>query len=125
LFVPTEERWGSCGIEGVRDAGNALESHRDELGRFAKEACDGLRHDTAFLRARAPLDQHLEIEFLARQPLESVLTDRPELPLVHVPQQALLEVGVAEAPRVIIPKHALDLGCRQDLTDYVEDRVVV
>ena len=90
-----------------------------------QEAGDRLRHDAPLLRPRASLDQHLEIELLARKPLESVLADGAELVLVHVAQQALLEIGIAEAPGVVVAQHALDVGRRQDLADHVEDGVVV
>ena len=105
--------------------GTGLEGERHELGRLAEEARDGLRHDAPLLRPRAPLDQHLEVELLAREPLQGVLADGAELPLVHVAEQALLEVGVAEAAGVVVAQHALDVGRGQDLADDVEDGVVV
>src|SRR3989304_1567999 len=71
-------------LEGVRHARDGLERERHELGRLAQEARDGLRHDAPLLRPRAPLDQHFEVELLAREPLEGVLADGTELRFVDV-----------------------------------------
>ena len=125
LLVAAEDRGRARRLEGVRHARDGLERERHELGRLAEEARDGLRHDAPLLRPRAPLDQHLEVELLAREPLQGVLADGAELPLVHVAEQALLEVGVAELPGVVVAQHALDVGRGQDLADDVEDGVVV
>ena len=65
------------------------------------------------------------LSFLRGQPLQGVLADGAELALVHVAQQPLFEVGVAEAAGVVVAQHALDLGGGQDLADDVEDGVVV
>ena len=115
LLVAAEDRGRTRRLEGVRHARDRLEGERHELGRLAEEARDGLRHDAPLLRPRAPLDQHLEVELLAREPLEGVLADGAELPLVHIAEQALLEVGVAELSGVVVAQHALDVGRRQDL----------
>ena len=114
-----------AGSKACGRLGTGLEGERHELGRLAEEARDGLRHDAPLLRPRAPLDQHLEVELLAREPLEGVLADGAELLLVDVAEQALLEVGVAELAGVVVAQHALDVGRRQDLADDVEDGVVV
>ena len=45
--------------------------------------------------------------------------------LVHVAQQAVFEVGVAEAAGVVVAQHPLDVGRGQHLADHVEDGVVV
>src|SRR3989304_3932227 len=119
LFVSAASRRGGRRLEGVRQARDGLERERHELGRLAEEARDGLRHDAAFLRPRAPLDQHLEVELLAREPFEGVLAEGAKLPLVHVAEQALFEVGVAEASSVVVAQYALDVGRRQDLANHV------
>src|SRR5207253_206666 len=94
LLVAAEDRRGACRLEGMRQVRDVFESERYELGCLAEETRDGLRHDAPFLCLRAPLDQHLEIQLLARQPLQSVLTDGAKLALVHVAEQTLLEIGV-------------------------------
>ena len=109
----------------MRQARHRLERERHELGRLAQEAGDGLRDDAPLLRPRAPLDQHLQIELLAREPLQRVLADGAELALVHVAEQAVFEVGVAEAAGVVVAQHALDVGRGQDLAHDVEDGIVV
>ena len=71
-------------LEGVRYARDGLKGERHELGRFTKEAGDGLRHDALLLSPCAPLNQHLQVELLGRQAFKGVLADGPEAPLVHV-----------------------------------------
>ena len=68
----------------MRQARDVLKGEGHELGRLTEEACDGLGHDAPLLGPRAPLDQHLEVELLAGEPLERVLADGAELSLVHV-----------------------------------------
>ncbi len=80
----------------MRQARDRLEGQWHELGRFAQKARDGLRHDAALLRLGAPLDQHFEIELLAREPLQRVLADGAELLLVDVTKQTLFEIGIAD-----------------------------
>ena len=109
----------------MRQARDRLERERHELGRLAEETRDGLRHDAPLLRPRAPLDQHFEIELLAREPFQGVLADGAELVLVHVAEHALLEVGIAEPAGIVVAQHALDVSRRQDLADDVEYGVVV
>ena len=84
LLVTTEDRGRARRLEGVRHARDGLEGERHELGRLTEKTRDGLRHDAPLLRPRAPLDQHFEVELLARQPLEGVLADGAELPLVDI-----------------------------------------
>ena len=67
---------------------NGFSVRGDAYRRFAKEAGDGLRHDAAFLRSRPPLDEHLQVQLLGRQPLQRVLADRPEVLFLHVAEQA-------------------------------------
>src|ERR1019366_6754482 len=74
---------------------------------------------------RASLDQHLKVELLASQALQSVLTDRPELLLVDITEETLFEVGIPEVSRVVVAQDALDVGSRQDLADDVEDSIVI
>ena len=84
LLVPAQYRWGPRRLERVGHARDRLQGERHELGRLAQEARDGLRHDAPLLRARPSLDQHLEVELLAGEPLERILADGAELSLVHV-----------------------------------------
>ncbi len=109
----------------MRQAWHGFEGERHEIGRLAQETGDRLRHDTLLLRPRAPLDQHFEIELLARKPFKGVLADGAELVLVDVAQQALFEVRIAEAAGVVVAQHAFDLGRGQDLAHHIEDRVVL
>ena len=125
LFVAAEHRRRPRRLEGVRQARHRLERERHELGRLAQEAGDGLRHDAPLLRPRAPLDQHFEIELLARESLQRVLADGAELALVDVAKQTLFEIGIAEVPGVVVAQHALDVGRGQDLAHHVEDGIVL
>ena len=59
------------------------------------------------------------------EPLKRVLADGAEPALVDVAQQAVLQVGVAESPGVVVAQHALDMGGGQNLADDIEDRVVI
>ena len=125
LLVAAQHRGRARRLEGMRQARHRLKRERHELGRLTQEASDRLRHDTPLLRPRAPLDQHLEVELLAREPLQRVLADGAELVLVDVAQQAVFEIGIAEAPGVVVAQHALDVGGGQNFAHDVEDRIVV
>jgi hypothetical protein len=102
LFVAAENRRRARRLERVRQARNGLESKGHELGRLAEKARDGLGHDAPLLCTGTPLDQHREVQLLAGQPLQRVLTNRTKLALVHVAQQALLEVAVPQAPGIVV-----------------------
>ena len=109
-----------CGSDGT-----GLRASGEYPRRLGQEAGDGLGDDAAFLGLGPPLDQHLQVEPLGGQPFQGVLADGPESALVHVVQQPVFEVGVAQLAGVVVAQHALDLGGGQHLADDVEDRVVV
>ena len=102
LLVAAEDRGRARRLKGVRHVREGLEGERHEIGRLANETRDGLRHDALFLRPRTPLNQHFQIELLAREPLKSVPADSTELLLVDVAKHALLEVCVAEFAGVVV-----------------------
>ena len=79
----------------------------------------------AFLGLGPPLDQHLQVQAFGGQSFQGVLADGPEPALVHVVQEPVFEVGVAQVAGVVVAEHPLDLGGGQHLADDVEDRVVV
>ena len=45
--------------------------------------------------------------------------------LVHVPQEPVFQVCVAQVPRVVLPEYTVHLGGGQHLSDHVEHCVVV
>src|SRR5258706_606562 len=109
----------------MRETRYRLKRERHEVGRLAHETSNGLGYDTLLLRPSATLDQHFEIELLARKSFQSVLADSAELALIHVAKQTLFEIGIAEAPGVIVAQNALDMSRRQDLAYDVEDGIVL
>ena len=125
LLVTPKACGRACRLKGVRHVRDRLHREGYELGRLTKKSRDGLWHNTSLLRPRPPLDQHLEIECLARESLEGVLADGTESSCVDIAEHPLLEVGVAELPGVVVAEHALDVGHRQDLANDVKDGVVV
>jgi hypothetical protein len=114
-----------AGSKACGSSGDRLEDERHELGRLAQEAGDGLGHDAPLLRPRAPLDQHLEVELLAREPLERVLADGAELPSSTSRSRRSSRSASPSFPGVVVAQHALDVGRGQDLADHVEHGVVV
>ena len=44
---------------------------------------------------------------------------------VHILQETVFEIGVAEPAGVVVPQHALHVGGGQDLAHHVEDGVVI
>ena len=78
--------------ERVRQPADEVELQRRQGRGVPQEARDGLRHHPALAGAGASLDQHLQVQVLRRQPLQGVLADVAEAPLVDVPQQALFQV---------------------------------
>lgn len=57
-----------------------------------------LGHDTPLLRASSTLDQHREVQLLARESFQRVLADSPEFFLAHWALQPIFEVGVPMSP---------------------------
>src|SRR3990170_2349042 len=79
LLVAAEDGRSPCRLERMRHARDRLQGERNELRRLAQETRDGLRHDALFLSARASLNEHLQVELLAGEPLQGVLADGAEL----------------------------------------------
>src|SRR5260221_4502151 len=125
LLILSQGRWPARWLERVREARDRPQRERHELGCLAQETSDSLRHNPLLLCPRASLDQHFKIELLAGQALQRVLTDRPELLLVDIAEEALFEVGIPEVSRVVVAQHTLDVGSGQDLSDDVEDCIVI
>ena len=109
----------------MRERGHRLEGESREPRRVGQEAGDGFGDDAALLSLGPPLDQHLQVEPLGGQTLQGVLADGPEPALVHVMEETVFEVGVAQVAGVVVAQHPLDLRGGQYLTDDVEDGVVV
>ena len=115
VFLPliaTQHARRAGRLEGVRQALNELQLERHELGGLADEAGDTLRHQAALLGAGASLNQHLKVELLGGEALQSALTDVAKSALIHVLQESILQVGVAKLARVIVAQHTLDVGRR-------------
>jgi hypothetical protein len=77
------------------------------------------------LRSRAPLDQHLQIQFLRGQSFERVLANRPKTILAHIAKQAIFQVGLAQVARLIVAKDTFHLRRRKDFADYIENGIVL
>ena len=109
----------------MREATHRLQSQGRIPCALLHEPCDGLRHHAPFLRPRPSFDEHVEIELAGRQSFQGGLADGPEVALVHILQEPIFEIGVAEPARVVVPKHPFHMGGRQDLAHHVEHRVVI
>ena len=86
----------------MREAVHVLEIERDVFSRLADEPGDSLGHDAALLRQCPAFDQHLQVELLGGETLQGALADLTEAAFVHVLQEPILEVGVAELARVVV-----------------------
>ena len=112
-------------LERMRKAAHRLERQGRISCTLLHEPCDGLRHHPPLLRPRPAFDEHVEVELPGRQPFQSGLADAPEVTLVHVLQEPVFEIGVAELAGVVVPKHPFHMGGRQDLAHHVEHRIVI
>ena len=124
-LVPPQRRRRAPGIEGVRHAAHRPQRQGRAARALGDEAGDRLRHHSPLLRAGAALDQQVQVELAGGQSFQGGPADRPEAALVHVAQQPLLQVGVAQLAGVVVAQHALHLRGRQHLAHHVEHRVVV
>ena len=104
---------------------HVLQRQRHEFGCLAEESRDGLRDNTPLLGLRSSLDQHLEVELLTCQPLQSVLADGAELASHRHPGAAVLRGRHRPASRVVVAQDTLDVRRRQDFANNVEHRVVI
>ena len=109
----------------MRERRHGLEGEPRKSRSVGKEASNGLWNDAAFLGLGPTLDQHLQVKALGGQTFQSVLTDGPESALVHVEEETVFEVGVAQMAGVVVAEHPLNLCGGQHLADNVKDRVVV
>lgn len=107
-------------LEGVGEPSHRLEGKGRILGRLPHEPRNRLRDDPALFRAGAALDEQVEVQLLGRQPLKRRLADRPEVALVHVPEDTLLKIGLAEPSSVVVPEHPFDPRGGQNLSHHVE-----
>ena len=81
----------------------------------------GFRHNSTLLRSGTPLNEHFKVEFFRCQSLKSVLTDCTEVFFLHIAEEPLFEVGIANLPGVVVAEDSLNLGGRQEFTDHIED----
>ncbi len=125
MLVTAQNGRRATRVEGVGERGDDLEVQAGVFRAVADEPGNGLRHNAPFLGQRTPFHEHAQIELLRRQPLQSVPTDRAELPLVHVLEQAVFQVGIAEPASVVVAEDALDMGGGQNFADHVEHSVVI
>ena len=76
-------------------------------------------------RARRSMSMS-RLSFLEARPFERRLADGPEMvTFVHILQEPILEIGVAQLARVVVPKDSLNVGGRQDLADNIEHCIVI
>ena len=109
----------------MRKATHRLQSQGRIPCALLHEPCDSLRHHAPLLRPRPAFDEHVEIELPRRQSLQSGLADGPEVALVHILQEPVFEIGVAESARVVVPEHPFHVSGRQDLAHHVEHGIVI
>ena len=124
-LVLLQSRRCAAGIEGMRQPAHRPQSQGRVSGALGDEARDALGHHPPLLRAGAALDEHGEVELLGGQPFQRRLADGAETVLVHVLQEAVLEVFLAQLAGVEVAQHTLHVRGRQDLAHDVEYRVVV
>src|SRR5208282_6926782 len=106
-------------------SGQRFQSERYERGGVADETGDCFGNDATLLCERTPFHKHLQVQPFGSQTLKCILADGAEVILTHIAEKTILEVHFAEVAGVIVAKDALDMGGGQNLTDDIEDGVVV
>ena len=87
----------------MRHAAHRLQIQGRILCALLDEPSGGFGHDTPFLCPSPALGEHVEIELLGGQSLQGRLANGPEVTFIHVFQEPLLKIDVAELARVIVP----------------------
>ena len=103
-----------CPGRRCEEGRNRLQGQAGTLRGFLQESRNGLGHDAALLSLGPPFNQHLKVELLGREAFEGVLADAAKVLLVDIPKKPVLEVGIAELARVVVPQNALDVCRGQD-----------
>src|SRR2546422_4504963 len=66
LLVPPQYCGSTRGLKRVGQTRNRFESDRDEFRCLSKKSSDRLWHHAPFLGLRSTLDEHFQVELLAR-----------------------------------------------------------
>ena len=124
-LITLNARGSGTRFEGVELPPDGSHGQVRFLRAVLQEAGDGFGHYPVFLRLGPPLHQQVQVELAGCQSLQGGLADGPEALLVHVPEEPVFQVFLAQPSGVVVPEHPLHLGGGQDLSHHVEDRVVV
>ena len=118
---------GRCAtrVERVRHAVHRLQRQGRILGALFDEPRNRFGYHAPFLCPGPAFNEHVEVEFLGSQAFQRRPADGPEMTFIHVLQEPVFEVGVAQLPSVVVSEHALHVGRRQDFPHHVEHRVVI
>ena len=95
------------------------------LGALPNEPRDGLWHDAPGLSLGSALNEHVEVEPFGCQSFQRRLADSTEVAFVYILQETFLKIDIPERARVVVAQYALHVSGWQDLSDYVEHRIVV
>src|SRR5690606_24878481 len=95
-FVPTKYRRRTARFERVWQAGNPPYGQRGVSGCLPEEPGDGFGHQPSLLGLCPTFNEHRQVEVAGRKTLEGVLADAAERLFIDWPEQALLQVRLAE-----------------------------
>ena len=115
--APARRRAASSGT-GLRVSGtNSAASRRKRAIVSGTTRCSCARARRSISISR--------LSFLLARPSRAFWQMARNWLLVDVAKQTLFEIGIAEAPGVVVAQHAFDVGCGQDFAHDVEDRIVL
>ena len=94
-------------------------------GRLTEKPGDSFGDHAPLLGAGPALDEHVQVQFLGRKPFQRILADGPEPVLLHIAEQAVLEVCIPQFPGIVRSENPFHVRGWQDLPHHIEDGVVV